>query len=68
MPSLPMAGVQDIIMVVPHSQGARTRWCWLLPMLAGVHRAFTIGAQAVAALAWHSHHPKVDKITGPGNA
>ncbi|MBO1996905.1 histidinol dehydrogenase [Staphylococcus epidermidis] len=55
-------------MVVPHSQGARTRWCWLLPMLAGVHRAFTIGAQAVAALAWHSHHPKVDKITGPGNA
>ncbi len=65
-----VAGVQDIIMVVPTPQGAKNPLVLAAAYVAGVSRAFTIGgAQAVAALAYGTATvPKVDKITGPGNA
>ena len=65
-----VAGVQDIIMVVPTPQGVRNPLVLAAACVAGVSRAFTVGgAQAVAALAYGtSTIPKVDKITGPGNA
>jgi histidinol dehydrogenase len=82
-----VAGVQEIIMVVPtpvrgsvatggsgeqaaSSQGERNELVLAAAWVAGVTRAFTIGgAQAVAALAYGTQTvPKVDKITGPGNA
>ena len=82
-----VAGVQEIIMVVPtpvrgsvatggkgdgaaSSQGERNGLVLAAAYVAGVTRAFTIGgAQAVAALAFGTATiPKVDKITGPGNA
>jgi histidinol dehydrogenase len=65
-----VAGVQDIIMVVPTPQGAKNPLVLAAAYVAGVNRAFTIGgAQAVAALAYGTATvPKVDKITGPGNA
>ncbi len=65
-----VAGVSEIIMVVPTPQGARTPWVLAAAYVAGVTRAFTVGgAQAVAALAYGTQSvPKVDKITGPGNA
>ena len=65
-----VAGVQDIIMVVPTPNGVRNPLVLAAACVAGVSRAFTIGgAQAVAALAYGTATiPKVDKITGPGNA
>jgi histidinol dehydrogenase len=65
-----VAGVQDIIMVVPTPQGVKNPLVLAAAYVAGVSRAFTIGgAQAVAALAYGTDTvPKVDKITGPGNA
>ena len=65
-----VAGVQDIIMVVPTPQGVRNPLVLAAACVAGVSRAFTVGgAQAVAALAYGTVTiPKVDKITGPGNA
>ena len=65
-----VAGVQDIIMVVPTPQGAKNPLVLAAAYVAGVTRAFTIGgAQAVGALAYGTQTvPKVDKITGPGNA
>ncbi|WP_243020918.1 histidinol dehydrogenase [Simplicispira sedimenti] len=65
-----VAGVQDIIMVVPTPQGAKNPLVLAAAYVAGVTRAFTIGgAQAVVALAYGTATvPKVDKITGPGNA
>ncbi len=65
-----VAGVQDIIMVVPTPQGAKNPLVLAAAYVAGVTRAFTIGgAQAVAALAYGTATvPKVDKITGPGTA
>ena len=65
-----VAGVEDIIMVVPTPQGVKNPLVLAAAYVAGVHRAFTIGgAQAVAALAYGTATiPKVDKITGPGNA
>lgn len=65
-----VAGVQDIIMVVPTPQGVRNPLVLAAACVAGVSRAFTLGgAQAVAALAYGTTTiPKVDKITGPGNA
>lgn len=82
-----VAGVQEIIMVVPtpvrgsvatggsgqqaaSSHGERNELVLAAAYVAGVTRAFTIGgAQAVAALAYGTQTvPKVDKITGPGNA
>ena len=81
-----VAGVSDIIMVVPTpvrgsvatggtgaasaSRGERNELVLAAAHVAGVTRAFTIGgAQAVAALAYGTASvPRVDKITGPGNA
>jgi histidinol dehydrogenase len=81
-----VAGVQEIIMVVPTpvrgsvatggsgastaARGERSDLVLAAAYVAGVTRAFTIGgAQAVAALAYGTQTiPKVDKITGPGNA
>ncbi len=65
-----VAGVKDIIMVVPTPRGEKNALVLAAAYVAGVSRAFTIGgAQAVAALAYGTATvPKVDKITGPGNA
>jgi len=65
-----VAGVAEIIMVVPTPHGEKNPLVLAAAHLAGVHRVFTIGgAQAVAALAYGTATiPKVDKITGPGNA
>jgi histidinol dehydrogenase len=65
-----VAGVGEIIMVVPTPKGEKNALVLAAAYVAGVTRVFTIGgAQAVAALAYGtSTVPKVDKITGPGNA
>ncbi|MEH3087339.1 MAG: histidinol dehydrogenase [Xylophilus ampelinus] len=65
-----VAGVGEIVMVVPTPGGARNPLVLAAAHVAGVGRAFTIGgAQAVAALAYGTAAvPAVDKITGPGNA
>jgi len=65
-----VAGVGEIIMVVPTPQGERNALVLAAAAVAGVSRAFTIGgAQAVGALAYGTATvPAVDKITGPGNA
>ena len=65
-----VAGVPEIIMVVPTPRGEKNMLVLAAAYVAGVSRAFTIGgAQAVAALAYGTATvPKVDKITGPGNA
>jgi histidinol dehydrogenase len=65
-----VAGVQEIIMVVPTPRGEKNALVLAAAYVAGVTRGFTIGgAQAVAALAYGTATiPKVDKITGPGNA
>jgi histidinol dehydrogenase len=65
-----VAGVGEIIMVVPTPGGEKNPLVLAAAHVAGVTRAFTIGgAQAVAALAYGTETiPKVDKITGPGNA
>ncbi|WP_439112852.1 histidinol dehydrogenase [Hydrogenophaga sp.] len=65
-----VAGVAEIIMVVPTPRGEKNALVLAAAFVAGVTRAFTIGgAQAVAALAYGTATvPKVDKITGPGNA
>jgi histidinol dehydrogenase len=65
-----VAGVGEIIMVVPTPKGERNAMVLAAAAIAGVDRVFTIGgAQAVAALAYGTATvPAVDKITGPGNA
>ncbi len=65
-----VAGVGEIIMVVPTPQGIKNPLVLAAAYVAGVSRAFTVGgAQAVAALAYGtSTIPAVNKITGPGNA
>jgi histidinol dehydrogenase len=65
-----VAGVAEIIMVVPAPKGEKNPLVLAAAHLAGVQSVFTIGgAQAVAALAYGTATvPKVDKITGPGNA
>ena len=65
-----VAGVAEIIMVVPTPKGEKNQLVLAAAYVAGVTRAFTIGgAQAVAALAYGTATvPAVDKITGPGNA
>ena len=65
-----VAGVEEIIMVVPTPKGEKNPLVLAAAYVAGVSRAFTIGgAQAVAALAYGTATvPAVDKITGPGNA
>jgi histidinol dehydrogenase len=65
-----VAGVGEIIMVVPTPRGEKNMLVLAAAYVAGVTRAFTVGgAQAVAALAYGTASiPAVDKITGPGNA
>ena len=65
-----VAGVAEIVMVVPAPDGVRNPLVLAAAHLAGVSRAFTIGgAQAIAALAYGTATiPAVDKICGPGNA
>jgi histidinol dehydrogenase len=69
-----VAGVGEIIMVVPMPQHTphqqRNHLVLAAAAIAGVDRVFTLGgAQAIAALAFGTATvPKVDKITGPGNA
>ncbi|HUD32819.1 MAG TPA: histidinol dehydrogenase, partial [Variovorax sp.] len=65
-----VAGVGEIVMVVPTPGGEKNALVLAAAHVAGVSRAFTIGgAQAVAALAYGTATiPAVDKITGPGNA
>lgn len=64
-----VAGVGEIIVVVPTPRGERNDLVLAAAYIAGVDRAFTIGgAQAVAALAYGTQTiPQVDKVTGPGN-
>jgi histidinol dehydrogenase len=65
-----VAGVHEIVMVVPTPKGARNPLVLAAAHVAGVTRAFTVGgAQAIAALAYGTATiPAVDKIVGPGNA
>jgi histidinol dehydrogenase len=65
-----VAGVGQIIMVVPTPDGVRNPLVLAAAYIAGVTTVFTIGgAQAVAALAYGTATvPRVDKIVGPGNA
>jgi len=64
-----VAGVKDLIMVVPTPKGVVNELVLAAAYVAGVNRVFTIGgAQAVAALAYGTETiPQVDKIVGPGN-
>ena len=64
-----VAGVEELIMVVPTPDGEVNQLVLAAAALSGVDRAFSIGgAQAVAALAYGTETvPKVDKIVGPGN-
>ena len=65
-----VAGVGEIIMVVPTPRGEKNAMVLAAAYVAGVSRVFTIGgAQAIAALAYGTATiPAVHKITGPGNA
>jgi histidinol dehydrogenase len=64
-----VAGVAEIVMVVPTPRGELNELVLAAACLAGVDTVFTIGgAQAVAALAYGTQTvPNVDKIVGPGN-
>jgi len=64
-----VAGVAEVIMVVPTPGGELNELVLAAAALAGVDRVFAIGgAQAVAALAYGTASvPRVDKIVGPGN-
>ena len=65
-----VAGVGELIMVVPTPDGVRNSLVLAAAHLVGADRVFTIGgAQAIAALAYGTATiPRVDKIVGPGNA
>jgi len=65
-----VAGVKELIMVVPAPHGGKNALVLAAAHLAGVTRVFTIGgAQAIGALAYGTQTiPRVDKIVGPGNA
>lgn len=64
-----VAGVRELIMVVPAPDGVLNDLVLAAAVISGVDRVFTIGgAQAVAALAYGTQSiPRVDKIVGPGN-
>ena len=64
-----VAGVEEIVMVVPAPQGELSALVLAAAALAGVTRVYTVGgAQAVAALAFGTESiAPVDKIVGPGN-
>jgi len=65
-----VAGVSELIMVVPTPRGERNDMVLAAAAISGVDRVFTVGgAQAVGALAYGTETiPQVDKIVGPGNA
>ena len=65
-----VAGVSELIMVVPTPNGEKNALVLAAAAISGVDRIFCIGgAQAVGALAYGTQTiPQVDKITGPGNA
>ncbi|GAB7563707.1 histidinol dehydrogenase [Methylobacillus methanolivorans] len=65
-----VAGVQELIMVVPTPGGEKNQLVLAAAAVCGVDRVFCIGgAQAVGALAYGTETvPQVDKIVGPGNA
>ncbi len=65
-----VAGVGELIMVVPTPNGERNALVLAAAAISGVDRVFCIGgAQAVGALAFGTETiPQVDKVTGPGNA
>lgn len=64
-----VAGVEEVIMMVPAPDDELSPIVLAAAAIAGVDRVFTIGgAQAIAALAFGTHTvPRVDKIVGPGN-
>ena len=64
-----VAGVAEIIMVVPAPDGQLSDMVLAAAAIAGIDSVFTVGgAQAIAALAFGTESiPKVDKIVGPGN-
>jgi histidinol dehydrogenase len=64
-----VAGVSELIMVVPTPDGVMNDMVFAAAAIAGVDRVFSIGgAQAIAALAYGTETiPQVDKIVGPGN-
>ena len=64
-----VAGVAEVVMVVPTPRGDLNELVLAAAYVAGVDRVFTVGgAQAVAALAYGTESvPQVDKIVGPGN-
>jgi histidinol dehydrogenase len=64
-----VAGVEELIMVVPTPNGVTNQLVLAAAYIAGVNTVFTVGgAQAIAALAYGTETiPKVDKIVGPGN-
>jgi histidinol dehydrogenase len=65
-----VAGVQELVMVVPTPGGEKNQLVLAAAAICGVNRVFCIGgAQAVGALAYGTETvPQVDKIVGPGNA
>ncbi len=64
-----VAGVQELVMVVPTPNGEKNPLVLAAAAVCGVDRVFCIGAQAVGALAYGTETvPQVDKIVGPGNA
>jgi len=65
-----VAGVEELIMVVPTPAGEKNQLVLAAAAICGVDRVFCIGgAQAVAAMAYGTESvPQVDKIVGPGNA
>jgi histidinol dehydrogenase len=65
-----VAGVQELIMVVPTPHGEKNQLVLAAAAVCGVDRVFCIGgAQAVGALAYGTQTvPQVDKVVGPGNA
>jgi len=65
-----VAGVAELVMVVPTPRGEKNELVMAAAAIAGVDRVFTIGgAQAVGALAYGTRTiAQVDKIVGPGNA
>ncbi len=65
-----VAGVKELIMVVPTPNGEKNQLVLAAAAIAGVDRVFCIGgAQAVGAMAYGTETvPQVDKIVGPGNA
>lgn len=65
-----VAGVKELIMVVPTPNGEKNQLVFAAAAISGVDRVFCIGgAQAVGAMAYGTETvPQVDKIVGPGNA